>query len=323
MSSPRVTPEMVEAVAKALWDVEHRDDSVMAGRTWQTAQSVSMYYHEVAHQRWVAHTAVEAALSVDGERKIQAAKWVIEVCNTCDGLVGWERYRDGCCLGGLICRREAGTHMVEVVSVDGWETEYRHTADEAVSLLRELGDDLRRFYAPEKGLPPHLDAIERVCSDLKHGPWTPIEKGDGECRTTRRDFARKRETAMPDLSPAEREANRLLLRHKGGDCDCPFPNECLFDAAYREVHQKFVGPLGVRLNDAERDREAAEDRIRVLEEALQAESDLVERQQSALPSHPEYRVAPGAQHEWLRLENRLGKMRAALSTSAGSVSDES
>jgi hypothetical protein len=42
------------------------------------------------------------------------------------------------------------------------------TIEEAIDLLRELGADLGRFYNPDKGEPPHLEAIERVCADLSN-----------------------------------------------------------------------------------------------------------------------------------------------------------
>lgn len=41
----------------------------------------------------------------------------IEVCNTCGGLVGWEEWRPGCCLGGVVCKREDGTQFVTVEAV--------------------------------------------------------------------------------------------------------------------------------------------------------------------------------------------------------------
>jgi hypothetical protein len=39
----------------------------------------------------------------------------VELCNVCDGLVGWARLRDGCCLGGVVCKREQGTRFEVVV----------------------------------------------------------------------------------------------------------------------------------------------------------------------------------------------------------------
>jgi hypothetical protein len=41
-------------------------------------------------------------------------KYTIEICNACEGLVGWERQREGCCLGGVVCKREKGTRFVSV-----------------------------------------------------------------------------------------------------------------------------------------------------------------------------------------------------------------
>jgi hypothetical protein len=41
-------------------------------------------------------------------------RYVIEVCNTCGGLVGWQSHRDGCCPGGVVCRRPDGTRFLSV-----------------------------------------------------------------------------------------------------------------------------------------------------------------------------------------------------------------
>jgi hypothetical protein len=54
------------------------------------------------------------------------------------------------------------------------------TVDEAVALLNELANDLKRFYAPEKGYPPHIDAVGHVCADLLNAlavsPEQPVER---------------------------------------------------------------------------------------------------------------------------------------------------
>lgn len=41
-----------------------------------------------------------------------AQNLTIEVCNSCGGLVGWEQWREGCCLGGIVCKRKDGTRFV-------------------------------------------------------------------------------------------------------------------------------------------------------------------------------------------------------------------
>lgn len=43
---------------------------------------------------------------------------IIEICNTCNGIVGWNKYRDGCCLGGMLCQHPDGTRFIEMLPVE-------------------------------------------------------------------------------------------------------------------------------------------------------------------------------------------------------------
>jgi len=58
--------------------------------------------------------------------------------------------------------------------------EQREAVVEAIALIRELAADLRNYYAPEKGLPAHIEQAEQVCSDLRNtflaGPPTKEER---------------------------------------------------------------------------------------------------------------------------------------------------
>jgi hypothetical protein len=60
------------------------------------------------------------------------------------------------------------------------------TIEEAIKLLREMGVELLEFYHCEKGQPPQLEAVERVCADLRNmflAAREDIERPDGRAFT--------------------------------------------------------------------------------------------------------------------------------------------
>lgn len=73
----------------------------------------------------------------------------IEVCNDCGGLVGWEYLRDGCCFGGMACKREKGTRFVAVpayLAASPGAGGLDLTDDEARALLDALDRGLTGSY---------------------------------------------------------------------------------------------------------------------------------------------------------------------------------
>ena len=73
------------------------------------------------------------------------------------------------------------------------------TIEEAIDLLRELGADLGRFYNPDKGEPPHLEAIERVCVDLSN-TFLPARE-DTKRQTEALRESKRRDTERPPKRP--------------------------------------------------------------------------------------------------------------------------